>query len=114
MYNTATLCRNWNEVVDLCNGKLGPNTPSNAVERQRRLLSILGYFSRWKSKHDERVIAGLATKYNFFADETWFCIRSLLLSHVTAIQIYYVENSESINPCTMNTDRVEWHFRNFR
>jgi len=51
--HTATLCRNWNEVVDLCNGKIGPNTPANAVERQRRLLSILEYFSRWKSKHDE-------------------------------------------------------------
>jgi hypothetical protein len=112
--HTATLCRNWNEVVDLCNGKIGPNTPANAVERQRRLLSILEYFSRWKSKHDERVIAGLATKYNFFADETWFCIRSLLLSHVTAIQIYCVENSESINPRTMNTDTVEWHFGNSR
>ena len=68
--HTATLCRNWNEVVDLCNGKLGPNTPANAVERQRHLLSVLEYFSRWKSKHDERIIAGLATKYNFFADET--------------------------------------------
>ncbi len=59
--HTATLCRNWNEVVDLCNGKLGPNTPENAVKRQRRLLSVLEYFSMWKSKHDARVIAGLAT-----------------------------------------------------
>ncbi len=58
---TTTLCRNQNEVVDLCNGKLGPNTPENAVERQRRLLSVLEYFSMWKSKHDARVIAGLAT-----------------------------------------------------
>jgi hypothetical protein len=112
--HTATLCRNWNEVVDLCNGKIGPNTPANAVEWQMRLLSILEYFSRWKSKHDEQVFAGLATKYNFFADETWFCIRSLLLSHVTAIQIYCVENSKSINPRTMNTDMVEWHFGNSR
>jgi hypothetical protein len=42
--HTATLCRNWNEVDDLCNGKLGPNTPENAVERQRRLLSVIEYF----------------------------------------------------------------------
>ncbi len=103
-------------MIDLCNGKLGPNTPENAVKRQRRLLrlSIVEYFSRWKFKHDERVIAGLATKYNFFAEETWFCIRSLLLGHATVIQIYCVENSKSINPHTMNTDMVEWHFENAR
>ena len=89
--HTATLGRSWNEVVDLCNGKLGPNTPENAVKWQRRLLSILEYFSRWKSKHDDQVIAGLATKHNFFAEETWFCIRSLLLDHVAAIQIYCVK-----------------------
>ena len=38
---TATLCRNWNEVVHLCNGMLGQNTPENAVKRQRPLLSVL-------------------------------------------------------------------------
>ena len=63
--HTATLCRNWNEVVDLCNGKLGSNTPENAVEWQRRLLSVHEYFSRWKSKYDAWVIAGQATKYIF-------------------------------------------------
>jgi hypothetical protein len=33
---------------------------------------------------------------------------------VTAIQSYCVENSESINQRTMNTDTVEWHFGNSR
>ena len=42
--------------------------------------------------------------------ETWFCIKSLLLAHITVIQIYCVMKGESISPRTMNTDTVEWFF----
>ena len=51
-----------------------------------------------------------ATEFNFFAAETWFCIRALILAHVCAIQIYCVEGGESVNPRSMNTDVVEWFF----
>jgi len=40
----------------------------------------------------------------------FICFQSLLLAHVGAIEIYCVEKGESINPCTMNTDVVEWFF----
>ena len=64
--------------------------------------------------HDDRVSAKLATEYNFFANETWFCIKSLLLAHITVIQIYCVKKGESISPRTMNTDTVEWFFGDAR
>jgi hypothetical protein len=54
------------------------------------------------------------TKYIFFADETWFCIKTLLLGHVMAIQIYCVEQGESVKLQTMNTDTVEWFFGDAR
>jgi hypothetical protein len=53
-------------------------------------------------------------EYIFFADETWFCIISLLLGHVTAIKIFCVRNGKKINPQTMNVDTVEWHCGNAR
>jgi hypothetical protein len=108
------LCRNMNMVVDICNGRDGPHTPDNAADRQKCLLEILRWFSTWKALHDKRLNAGDATKFNFFAKETWFCIRALLLSHVTAIQIYCIEKREKINPRSMNTDAVENHFANAR
>jgi hypothetical protein len=43
-----------------------------------------------------------------FANETWFCIQSLLLAHVTVIQMYCVSKGESISLQTMNSDTVEW------
>ena len=67
-------CEQWNEVIDICNGRHGPHSPDNAVMRQTRLLDTLVWFSRWKELHDERVRAKLATEYNFFANETRFCI----------------------------------------
>lgn len=108
------LCRNLNMVVDICNGRDGLHTPENAAERQGRLLEILQWFSTWKALHDERLKAGEAMEFNFFAKETWFCIRALLLSHVTAIQIYCIEKHEKINPRSMNTDAVVNHFANAR
>ena len=115
IYNhVANLCEKWNEVVDICNGKEGPHSPANAVERQDKLLDILDWFSGWRKLHDSRVEKGDATEFNFFADETWFCIRALLLSHIAAIQIYCIEKGVSINPKSMNTDVVEWFFGDAR
>jgi hypothetical protein len=115
MYNhVADFCEQWNEVIDICNGRHGPHSPDNAAMRQTRLLDTLVWFSRWKELHDERVRAKLATEYNFFANETWFCIKSLLLAHITVIQIYCVMKGESISPRTMNTDTVEWFFGDAR
>ncbi len=108
------LCTHWNGVVDICNGRDGPHCPENAVERQTRLLQTLDWFLNWKVLHDEMVREKRATEFNFFADETWFCIKALLLSHVTAIDIFCAKNGERINPRTMNTDTVEWHFGNAR
>ena len=45
-----------------------------------------------------------------FTSETWFCIPSLLLAHVIAIELYYIERGEKINPWSLNTDVVEWYF----
>jgi hypothetical protein len=73
--------------------------------------------SQWSTlpiNYDERVRAKLATEYNFFANETWFCIKSLLLAHITVIQIYCVKKGESISPRTMNTDTVECFFGDAR
>ncbi len=116
MYNhIANLCKHWNGVVDICNGQDGnccvsPHTHDNAQQRQTTLLKILAWFSRWKELHDERVKQGEANTCNFFADEAYFCIQSLLLSQITAIQIYCVKKGGSINPRTMNTDAVKWYF----
>jgi hypothetical protein len=111
MYNyVADFCEQWNEVVDICNGRHSPHSPDNAVMRQTCLLDTLVWFSRWKELHDERVRVKLATEYNFFANKTWFCIKSLLLAHITVIQLYCVMKGESISPRLMNTDTVEWFF----
>jgi hypothetical protein len=101
-------------VVDICSGQDGPHCPENAVEQQTHLLQTLDWFSNWKVLHDEMVREKRATEFNFFADETWFCIKVLLLGHVTAIDIFCAKNGERINPRTMNTDTVEWHFGNAR
>ena len=120
MYNhLADLCEFWNTVVDICNGREGcnrnsPHTPANAAQRQTILLDTLKWFSRWKELHDERVNGDEASEYNYFANETWFCTKSLLLSHVVAIQLYCIEKGKSINPRTLNTDTVEWHFADAR
>ncbi len=53
-----------------------------------------------------------ATEYNIFADETWFCIKTLLLGDVMVIQMYCVEQGESVMPQIMNT--VEWFFGDAR
>ena len=64
--------------------------------------------------HDERVRKKLTTEFIFFANETWFCIKSLLLAHIMVIQIYCVMKGQSVSPQTMNTDTVEWFFGDAR
>ena len=100
----------WNEVVDICNGRRGPHSPTNAIQRQTSLLETLAWFSRWKELHDKRVKDKHATKYIFFANETWFCIKLLLLGHVAVMHIYCVIKGKSISPWTMNTDMLERFF----
>lgn len=115
VYNhLANLCEKMNLVVDICNGRDGAHTPENALSRQTALLDVLAWFTEWKALHDARVELEEATQYNFFADETYFCIQALILGHVGAIQLYCVEKGESINPRSMNTDWVEWFFGNCR
>lgn len=57
---------------------------------------------------------GLKTKYNFLAPETWRCIRILILTHVTVLQLYVIERGFTINPRLLCTDCVEQHFGNVR
>ena len=66
MYNhLADLCDKWNTFFDITNGKDGPHTPTNARERQQKLLAILKWFSIWKSNHDGRLAKEKATEYIF-------------------------------------------------
>ena len=58
----------------------------------------------------ELLSKGEATEFNFFADETFFCIRALVLAHVSMIEIYCIQQNEEIRPRSMNTDTVEWTF----
>ena len=106
-YNhVANFCEHWNEVLDICNGRRGPHSPANATQWQTSLLETLAWVSRWKELHDKRVKEKHDTKNIFFANETWFCIKSLLLGHVAVMHIYCVIKGESISPRTMNTDTV--------
>ena len=108
------LCSHWNGVVDICNGRSGPHSPENALTRQAQLLETLNWFSNWRVLHEKMMSEKQASEYIFFANETWFCIKSLLLGHVTAIEIFCVRKGKNINPRAMNTDTVEWHFGNAR
>ena len=117
--HTADLCEKWNLVVDICNGraqggKLSPHTPANANERITTLLDVLKWFSKWKKLHDTRVQSGEATAYNFFADETWFCIRALILANVGMIHTYCVVMKVELNPRSLTTDPVEHFFGDAR
>jgi hypothetical protein len=73
------------------------HSPTNATQWQMSLLETLAWFFKWKELHDKRVKEEHATKLIFFANETWFCIKSLLLRHVTVISIYCVIKGKSIS-----------------
>ena len=117
VYNhLADLCEKWNDVIDICNGRDGPHSPENGLERQKILLDVLNWFSEWEAMHDAAMELedGKTTQFNFWADETWFCIRALLLAHAGAIQIHCIEGGNSIRPRSLNTDVVEWFFGDAR
>ena len=115
VYNSLVyLCENMNGLIDICNGRHTAHTPENGLDCQHELLHILEWFSRWKQLHDKRVEMEEADEYNFFANETWKCIQSLILAHVSIIQIYCIEKKEKINPRVINTDVVEWFFGDAR
>jgi len=77
-HHICDLCTHWNGVVDICNGRSGPHCPENALDRQLQLLKTLNWFSDWRILHDRMLREKRASEFNFFADETWFCIKSLL------------------------------------
>ncbi len=98
MYShVADLCEHWCSIVDICNGWDGPHSPSNAAQKQTWLLDMLAWVFRWKELHDEMVKEKRSTEYSHFTEKTWFCIKSLLLAHITVIQIYCVTNGKSIS-----------------
>ena len=111
IYNhLADFCEHMNDVIDICNGRDGLHSPKNGAARQTKLLDVLTWFFEWKKLHDSRVASDDADEYNFFARETWFCLRALILGHVALIQKYCVEMNEEINPKSVNTDICEWFF----
>jgi len=81
---------------------------------QKKLLDILSWFLAWKKLHDQHVAKEEANEYNYFAYETWFCIKLLLLRHVSVIQLYCIGKGVSIRRRSMNTDCVEWFFADAR
>ena len=111
IYNhLADFCEHMNDVIDICNGRDGLHSPKNGAARQTKLLDVLTWFFEWKKLHDSRVASDDADEYNFFARETWFCLRALILGHVALIQTYCIEMNEEINPKSVNTDICEWFF----
>lgn len=113
-HHLANLCEHMNDLADICNGRDGPHSPENALERQTKLLDILAWFTAWKDEHDRRVADEEATEFNFFAPETWFCLRALILGQVATIQLYCVELGVCVKPRSLNTDVVEWFFGHCR
>jgi len=67
VYNhIADLCEKRNDVIDIANGKEGSqHSPDNGVERQKSLLNVLAWFSRWKALHNERIEAKDANEFIF-------------------------------------------------
>ena len=93
--------------LNVTNGRDGLQSPANAIQRQTKLLDILDWFSKWEALHNEVLDKGEATEFNFVADETFFYIRTLILAHVSMIEIYCIQRKEEIRPRSMNTDTVE-------
>ena len=100
----------WDQVVAMYNGKDSLHSPENAVERKAKFSIYSGLVYKMRILQDKNVTKGDVNGFILFADETWSCIRALLLVHVGAIQTYCVEKNKGINPRCMNTDDVEWVF----
>ncbi len=103
------LFTHWNGVVDICNGRSGPHSAENALNRQTQLLETLNLFSNWRILHEKMLSNKRASEYIFLQTRLGF-----VSGHVTAIKIFCVGNGKKINPRSMNTDTVEWHFGNAR
>ena len=106
-HHIANFCDHWDQLLDVANGRDGPNTPAHAIQRQTTLLVILDWFSKWEVFYKELLYKGEATEFNLFTDETFFCICALILAHVSMIEIYCIQRNEEIRPRIMNTYTVE-------
>ena len=45
-HHLANLCDHWDQLLNVTNGRDGPHTPANAIQRQTKLLDILDWFSK--------------------------------------------------------------------
>lgn len=108
--------RRWNFMVDIMLGKskYGNYTPSNGRLIQVELLKIMKRLSEWQKDHAARVAEGTRTKWNFFADETWNCIKMLISSHLVLIEVYCIGKGMEVDPHRFTTDPCEHHFGNAR
>ena len=80
-----------------CSGRTGPESCSTRCNSCRASSNnATHYASRAHSP--------------FFAEETWFRIRALILTHVCVIEICCIQKHVSVNPRSMNTDTVERTF----
>ena len=109
-HHLANCCDHWDKLLDVMNGRDWPHTPASAIQRRTQVLDILDWFPKWEVLHKELYGKGEATEFNFFADETFFCIHLLTLAHVSMIEIYCTQRKQEIRPRSMNTDTVEWTF----
>ena len=80
------------------------------------MLDVLSWFTKWKTMHDTVMVEdnSTTTEYNFFADETQFCICALTLLHVEEIQVYCINKGEKVNSRNLITGVVELFFGDIR
>ena len=64
-HHLANLCDHWDQLLNVTNGRDGPHTPENAIQRQTELLDILDWFSKWEELHKELLDKGEAPEFSF-------------------------------------------------
>ncbi|KAL7549851.1 hypothetical protein ACHAWF_013111 [Thalassiosira exigua] len=107
--------KKWNHMVDIMLARAyGKYSPENGKTIQEELLEILNWLTKWQHPHKAMVEEGERTEWNFFADETWNCMKMLIMSNVLVIQYHCIERKFIINPRSMLTDSCENHFGNVR
>ena len=75
--------------------------------RLQRLLSVLTFFSEWKS--------GVSCDKEFISSKLWFDLQSLILGTISLIQIKLTHfPGSTIKPAIINQDVVENHFCQLR
>jgi hypothetical protein len=112
------LVENFNELVDICNGRSTVKgmytayyTPETADAISEKLLSILSWFSDWeKCVEDDPKL----TEHNFLSRQTWNGIQRLILGTVAMIQHYVKKGGATISPRATTSDPCENHFANTR